>query len=477
MNVPMNALHIEKGISFSAGQSRHNLRQEWVVEADGSKRLVPYVPDNADPDKAHLNRVLVSQRWADADGVERFHSIEEQISHRIKEVGASVRKGQNTYLEIIASGDHDVLSSMDEETLSRWTNLTLQWARETFGADNIVNAVLHRDERTPHIHFVIVPIVTGISRKTRQYRERSEKENRRRKHYNVNTAKARLCVNEVFTRDKLYTFHDTFYARVGAHFGLSRGVKAEPGSQKRHTTSIEYNRMLTQEGLNLELENECRRNELEEQTLRDEAELRQDCRELQTDCIDEVLQMEDTATTFEEPLTDIEKKLCDSVRQQSNSNLEQMRRDALKAERRKLRKMYRTIKSACNDLNARALANIKSKVYEAKKKLNIMRIEEVAIAECKDAITAELGRPVEVKLIDIHTRLSPENKKIGTDYLFKTKAEEMILVNYQKIVLGVLCPPDAPSNIQEFFAMYKARHPEVQERCVRQKPKVGVHHL
>jgi len=37
--------------------------------------------------------------------------------------------------------------------------------QEEFGKDNVVSAVLHMDETTPHIHATIVPIVQGQRRK------------------------------------------------------------------------------------------------------------------------------------------------------------------------------------------------------------------------------------------------------------------------------------------------------------------------
>lgn len=36
--------------------------------------------------------------------------------------------------------------------------LTMEWARETFGADNIVLAVTHEDESTPHVQLLVTPI-------------------------------------------------------------------------------------------------------------------------------------------------------------------------------------------------------------------------------------------------------------------------------------------------------------------------------
>ena len=43
--------------------------------------------------------------------------------------------------------------------LDKWCQDNLDWLRKTYGTGNVVSAVLHMDEETPHIHATIVPIV------------------------------------------------------------------------------------------------------------------------------------------------------------------------------------------------------------------------------------------------------------------------------------------------------------------------------
>jgi len=42
--------------------------------------------------------------------------------------------------------------------LSEWTDRSMAWLRDTYGDANVVAAVLHRDEQTPHIQALVVPI-------------------------------------------------------------------------------------------------------------------------------------------------------------------------------------------------------------------------------------------------------------------------------------------------------------------------------
>ena len=45
--------------------------------------------------------------------------------------------------------------------LNSWIDANLKWLKDTFGEENLVSCVLHMDEKTPHLHATVVPIVTG----------------------------------------------------------------------------------------------------------------------------------------------------------------------------------------------------------------------------------------------------------------------------------------------------------------------------
>jgi chromosome segregation ATPase len=113
----------------------------------------------------------------------------------------------------------------------------VKWLRDTFGVDNIVAAELHRDEQTPHIHATVVPIVTGERRKAKEKKAEQGKRTYRKRPANA----ARLCADDVMTRDNLERFQDT-YAEAMAKYGLQRGIR---GSEARHITNLEYYRNIT----------------------------------------------------------------------------------------------------------------------------------------------------------------------------------------------------------------------------------------
>ena len=48
-----------------------------------------------------------------------------------------------------------------DENLKAWSMASTQFLIETFGIENVVSVTLHRDERNPHIHAVVIPMADG----------------------------------------------------------------------------------------------------------------------------------------------------------------------------------------------------------------------------------------------------------------------------------------------------------------------------
>lgn len=196
------------------------------------------IPKNADPTRTHLNRELVEF----SDGVS---DRTEAISHRIRTAGIKrkITPDQVRAIRIVLSGTHeDMMKIQDEGRLDEWCDDNLQWLHYTFGKENTVSAVLHMDEHTPHIHATVVPIVTGKRRKANKEQEDGKRSYRKK----ANTV--RLCADDVLTREKLVTYHDS-YAKAMEKYGLQRGVR---GSEARHTTTAQYYRDLKRQTGELE---------------------------------------------------------------------------------------------------------------------------------------------------------------------------------------------------------------------------------
>lgn len=241
-------LHMESRSEVSSILERHIVRQE-IQYVEGVRVETVWVPDNADESRVHLNRELISRTVTDpSTGKAKTLTIQQAVNRRIEEAGITkIRSNQNTCIEIIFSGSPETMCAMSQEQVNAWAHDTLAWARGRWGYENVVSATLHCDEKTPHMHVIVVPIVQGQSRRSASKERMDAAMGLDTRKYKTDTTRNRLCANEVYTKPLLYGYHTSYAETVGEKYGLSRGVRAELGSYKKHTSSIEYNRQLAEE--------------------------------------------------------------------------------------------------------------------------------------------------------------------------------------------------------------------------------------
>ena len=191
-------------------------------------------PKNADRTRTHLNRELVQF----PEGV---RNRTQAIAHRIETAGIRRKVGTNQVkaIRVLLTGSNKDMKQMEADgQLDEWCNDSLQWLRETYGERNLVSAVLHMDEKTPHIHATIVPIVTGERRKAKK-----EEQNGKKKYRKKSTQDVRLCADDVMARHKLKHYQDT-YAQAMGKYGLQRGID---GSLAKHISTMQYYKELVEQ--------------------------------------------------------------------------------------------------------------------------------------------------------------------------------------------------------------------------------------
>lgn len=199
------------------------------------------MPPNAIPELTYLNEELIEFPEGVADRTEA-------INHRLEHAGLTRKIGTNQVrvIRVMLTGtQEDMQRVVQEGRLKAWCADNLKWLRKTFGAENVVSAVLHMDEATPHIHAAVVPIVTGERRKTR---EKKTDEPNKRKYRTKSAARPRLCADDVMSRIKLKEYQDT-YAQAMTKYGLQRGID---GSKARHVTTQEFYRNAIAQQQNLQ---------------------------------------------------------------------------------------------------------------------------------------------------------------------------------------------------------------------------------
>ncbi|WP_289189157.1 MobV family relaxase, partial [Xylanibacter rodentium] len=207
-------LHMEKAHGSDSGTTAHIERS--------------IIPKNADPTRTHFNRKLIEY----PDGVKDRSAA---IQRRLEEAGLTRKVGSNQVRAIrinVSATPEDMERIQREGRLDEWCTDSLKYFADTFGKENIVAAHLHMDEKTPHMHVTLVPIVKG-ERKRRKREEQAKKRYRKKPADTV-----RLCADDLMTRLKLKSYQDT-YAAAMAKYGLQRGID---GSEARHVSTQQYYR-------------------------------------------------------------------------------------------------------------------------------------------------------------------------------------------------------------------------------------------
>ncbi len=122
----------------------------------------------------------------------------------------TIRKNAVLAIEHVMTASPEFFAAGDERRVEAWRDASMVWLRETYGERNVVAAVLHRDELTPHIQALVVPIDDN------------------------GRLNARGFIGG--ERGRLSELQDSYHEAVG-RLGLERGVR---GSVAEHQTVKEY---------------------------------------------------------------------------------------------------------------------------------------------------------------------------------------------------------------------------------------------
>lgn len=158
---------------------------------------------NADPTLSKENRT-----WAGGQTVARIMST---WNDRLGTVDRKVRADAVTCVEYVMTYSPGAL---DEKGKNGYFKAAIAWLEKRHGKENILTVVEHVDERTPHLHALVVPIRKKTNAKGREV---------------VALAAKDLCHG----RATLSAMQDDFYLAAGKAVGLDRGRK---GSRAHHQT-------------------------------------------------------------------------------------------------------------------------------------------------------------------------------------------------------------------------------------------------
>ncbi|HDK8251712.1 MULTISPECIES: MobV family relaxase [Staphylococcaceae] len=163
-----------------------------------------YENEDIDHSKTHLNYDLVN------DNKQNFNNlIEEKIEQNYTNK-RKIRTDAVKHIDGLITSDNEFFNNQTSEDTKRFFEQAKQFLEQEYGKDNLLYATVHMDEKTPHMHYGVVPI----------------------------TDDGRLSAKEVVGNKKALTeFQDRFNEYV-----KQRGYDLERG-QSRQVTNAKHEQM------------------------------------------------------------------------------------------------------------------------------------------------------------------------------------------------------------------------------------------
>ena len=142
--------------------------------------------------------------------IKRQRSYTQFINDKIEalDLPTKVRKDAVLMCSFVVGSDRKFFGGLSPSEQRQFFAECTRFFAERYGEGNIISAVVHTDETTPHLHLNLIPIAGG-----------------------------RLCAKKLFDRKALTALQTDLHREVGAKWNLQRGKE---GSQAKHLDTAEF---------------------------------------------------------------------------------------------------------------------------------------------------------------------------------------------------------------------------------------------
>lgn len=151
----------------------------------------------------------------------------EDVNRRLEEVFYMKRSDMVVLGEMVVTVPKNVKEKGEEEE-EKFFNAVFDFYRQDLGKENIINAVVHKDETTPHIHIDFVPVVKGEDDLDVKFTKRGREAVEKWKEEHPFQDFERLCCYEKITRKYLQEMHgrlsDFVEDRLGYQAEITNGA-------------------------------------------------------------------------------------------------------------------------------------------------------------------------------------------------------------------------------------------------------------
>ena len=211
-----------------------------------NKDRVSHTNQDIDTSKSKDNIILIECNNYNSKFNDIVAPMKQEHTERMKTMRADRIKTFNQHInsskndvafEMVFTSDNEFFDGMSKDEIKKWAEKSLDFVTKDLGIErkNILHAIVHMDERTPHLHVVAVPIV-------KTYNKKQNKE--------VWSISRRQYING---KSQLSKVQDIYNQRMNeSGYELDRGEK---GSSKEHTTKAQYIDRLLSENKELKRQN------------------------------------------------------------------------------------------------------------------------------------------------------------------------------------------------------------------------------
>ena len=142
--------------------------------------------------------------------IKRQRSYTQFINDKIEalDLPTKVRKDAVLMCSFVVGSDRGFFGNMSPDEQQQFFVDCTNFFAERYGEENIISAVVHMDETTPHLHLNLIPIADG-----------------------------RLCAKQLFDRKELQNLQTDFHSVVGKKWNLQRGKE---GIHAKHLDTAAY---------------------------------------------------------------------------------------------------------------------------------------------------------------------------------------------------------------------------------------------
>lgn len=171
------------------------------IQSHNNREHEPKTNPDVDMSRSEDNYDLIS-----CDNYKR--SIKEKLSNLV-ESSRAVRKDAVVVCNFIVTSDNETMNALGTDRQREFFQDSVKWFSDRYGADRVLNATVHMDETTPHLHIGVMPI----------------------------TQDGRLSAKAIFTKTEMKAIQTEFARDVGEKYGLERGVE---GSERTHLSEARF---------------------------------------------------------------------------------------------------------------------------------------------------------------------------------------------------------------------------------------------